>query len=60
MEKQVGALTESDRIGRAVANAMQTQHGGILTRRQRTIGYIVAAVTVVAGIVQVAHGFGLI
>jgi hypothetical protein len=51
------AMIEADKIGKAVAHAMQEQHGGILTRRQRWVAYIVAFVTVVAALVNIVHGF---
>ena len=57
VEEDVRSLAESEKLGRAVAAAMQKQHGGILTRRQRIVGYAVALAAVVGVVIQIAHYF---
>lgn len=57
VEETVEAMREADKMAKAVASAMQKQHGGILTKRQRWIGYIVALAAVVGAIVQIVNAF---
>lgn len=55
LEERMQAMAESEKIGQAVAAAMQKQHGGSLTRRQRLVGYLVALAAVVGAVIQVVH-----
>lgn len=59
VEEDVRAMATADEIGREVADRLQKQRGGILTRRQRWFGYGAALAAVVGAVIQIAHALGV-
>lgn len=55
VEERVQSIIEADKIGEAVAHAMQKQRGGVFTRRQRWFGYAVALAAVVGAVWPIIH-----
>lgn len=57
LEKSVAQMAEAGKIAAAVTSALQQQRGGILTKRQRWIGFAVAVAALISSMSQVAQWF---